>query len=230
MKRGNLALMVTVLLAVAAAGLVFLYVSNVKHSAQTGGGLISVIVSKQDIPANTSLDALVQNGTFTTKSIPKDDVVQTAVTDTYQLQGQTSAYPIVAGEQIPAARLQGKLQAPGGVLGIPKGDQALALSLDGERLVNGVLQKGDHVTIYGTLDTNNGNSATRTLVPDALVLMTNTAGGVVSGGATTITLALNPHDTELVIYAQEQGAIYLSLLPPNEAGVRQPPITSATAR
>jgi len=106
----------------------------------------------------------------------------------------------------------------------------VALSLEGQRLVNGALQKGDHVTVYGTFDVNNGQPITRTVVPDALVLMTSTAGGITSGGGTTITLALDPRDTELVIYAKEQGAIYLSLLPPNEAGVKQPPVTSPTAR
>jgi pilus assembly protein CpaB len=229
MKRGSLAFVVTIVLAAAAAAAVFLYITNVKHRAQTGGGTVTVVVSKQDIPANTGLDSLVREGVFTTKLIPKDDLVQTAVTDAYQLRGQTTAYPVLAGEQIPAARLQGRLTFPGGVLGIPEGDQAVSLSLEGQRLVGGVLHKGDHVTVYATFDLGNG-SMTRTVVPDALVLTADAAGSVTSGGDRTITLALNPHDTELVIYGQEHGSLYLSLLPPNQAGVKQSPVTSPKAR
>ncbi len=230
MKRGSLALVLTVLLAVAAAAAVFLYVTNVKHNAATGGGTVTVVVSKQDIPANTDLDPLIGQGVFETKSVPSDDLVQGAITDVFQLRGQRTAYPILAGEQIAAARLQGKLQAAGGILGIPAGDQALALSLEPQRVVAGVLQQGDHVTVYGTFSLNNGGQSTRTLVPDAQVLSVSIAGGVTGGGSGTVTLALVPHDAELVIYAQEQGRVWLTLLPPNQKGVRQPPVTSAAVQ
>jgi pilus assembly protein CpaB len=220
MKRGSLASLATVLLALAAAGAVFLYVTNVRNHAATGGGTVSVVVSKQDIAPNTNLDLLIDQNVFRTKSVPSDDVVKDAVTDVYQLRGQRAAYPILAGEQIPAARLQGKLQAPGGLLGLPEGDQALGLSLESQRVVGGILQQGDHVTVYGNFDGPNGQ-ITRTLVPDALVVFAN---------PTTITLALDPHDSELLIYYQENGTLWLTLLPPNQSGVRQPPVTSATAR
>src|SRR5437867_10458569 len=109
MKRGGLtALAVTVLLAVAAAAAVFLYVTNVRQHAETGGGTVTIVVSKQDIPGSTDLDPLIDQGVFATKSIPQDDLIQTAVTDVYQLRGQRTAYPVLAGEQISAARLQGK--------------------------------------------------------------------------------------------------------------------------
>jgi Flp pilus assembly protein CpaB len=221
MKRGSVALVVTVLLAAAAAAAVFLYVTNVRQNAETGGGTVSVVVSKQDIPASTDLDPLIDEQAFTTKSVPSDDLVEGAVTDVFQLRGQRTAYPILAGEQISAARLQGKLQAAGGLLGIPDGSQALALTLESQRVVGGALQQSDNVTVYGTFDRPNGGQITRILVPDALVLSVTTE---------TVTLALDPHDAELVIYTQEQGHVWLTLLPPNQAGVMVPPVVSANVR
>ncbi len=221
MKRGSVALVGTVLLAAAAAAAVFLYVTNVRQNAETGGATVSVVVSTQDIPASTDLDPLIDEQAFTTKSVSSDDLVQGAVTDVFQLRGQRTAYPVLAGEQISAARLQGKLQAAGGLLGIPDGGQALALSLESQRTVAGVLQQSDHVTIYGTFTRPNGEQITRILVPDALVLSVN---------AETVTLALDPHDAELVIYTQEQGHVWLTLLPPNQPGVMVPPVVSVEAR
>ncbi len=222
MKRGGLALVLTVLLAVAAAAAVFLYVTNVKHNAATGGGTVTIVVSKQDIPANTDLDPLIARGVFETKSVPTDDLVQGAITDVFQLRGQRTAYPILAGEQIAAARLQGKLQAAGGILGIPHGFQAVAVSLESQRLVGGAVQQGDHVTVYATFAAAQGQ-VTRTLVPDVQVLSVNTQGSM-------ITLALTPHDAELMIFAQEGARVWLALLPPNQKGVRQPPVTSAAVQ
>jgi Flp pilus assembly protein CpaB len=221
MKRGSVALVVTVLLAAAAAAAVFLYVTNVKQDAETGGGTVTVVVSNQDIPASTDLDPLIDEKAFTTKTVPTDDLVEGAVTDVFQLRGQRTAYPVLAGEQISAARLQGKLQAAGGLLGIPDGAQALALTLESQRVVAGALQQSDHVTIYGTFTRPNGGQITRILVPDTLVL---------SVGLETITLALEPRDAELVIYTQEQGHIWLTLLPPNQPGVMVPPVVSVEAR
>ncbi len=152
MKRGGLALTLTILLAVAAAAAVFLYVSNVRQHAQTGGGTISVLLSKQDIPANTDLDPLIADGVFKSETVSRDDLVQGAVTDVYQLRGQRTAYPILAGEQIAVARLQGKLQAAGGLLGIPEGHEAITVSLDASRAVAGALAQGDDVTIFASFD------------------------------------------------------------------------------
>jgi pilus assembly protein CpaB len=230
MKRGGVALVVAVLLAVAAAASVFLYVNSVKQRAETGGGTVAVVVSKEDIPANIDLDPLIADGVFEMRSVLRDDLVQGSLTDLYQLEGQRTAYPILAGEQIAAARLQGALQAAGGALGIPAGEQAVALTLEPQRVVGTALQQGDNVTVYGTFAMTGerperSSVQTRTLVPETQVLAialpeSSTAG---SSGSATVTLALTPEEAQVIIFAQERGTIWLSLLPPNQAGVAQPP-------
>src|SRR3990170_7094820 len=103
MKRASVTAMVTVLLAWAAAGGVFLFMGNVRDRAETVE-TVSVVVSTQDLPAAQELDPLIESGVFQTKAVPRDDVVPGVITDVYQLRGQRLAYPVVAGEQIPAAR------------------------------------------------------------------------------------------------------------------------------
>ena len=234
MKRGSVALVVTVLLAVAAAAAVFLYVTNVKQSAETQGGTVTIVVAKEDIPASTDLDPLIAEGMFETRTVLRDDMVQGAVTDVFQLRGQRTAYPILAGEQIAAARLQGKLQAAGGLLGIPEGHEAVTVSLDAPRAVAGALGDGDDVTIYATFD-NVAASVTIVLVPQVQVLRVYGSTAGIDGseqvqqatGTLSVTLALLPEDAQKLVFSMEKGTVWLGLLPPNASGKDLKPISMA---
>lgn len=233
MKSRGLALGAALLLAVLAAGAVFLYVQGVHNQARTGGGMVTVVVSKQEIPAGTHLDSLVTAGDFTTLQVPQADLVQGAVTDLNQLRGQVTAYPILANEQISTARFRGPQQASGGVLGIPAGYQALTLSLSPQQIVGGNVQQGDHVTLYGVVNNpgttggNAGGQTTVTLVAQTLVLQAPPlVNGVVPSSNELITVALKPADAEAVVLTQQTGQVWLSLLPPNQSGVPVPPMTA----
>jgi pilus assembly protein CpaB len=225
MRRGSIAIVLTLLFAVAAAGGVFLYVQNAKERTEQAQETVKVLVSTTDIPAGVQLDDLVDAGVFVDKDVPQEDLVRAAITDTYQLQGQRTAYPILAGEQISAARLEGTLQAAGGRYGLLEGMHAMALTLDAQRAVGGSLQQGDHVEAFGTFQAgvNPQSKVTRVLVPDAVVLGVRT-GSETGARSGTVLLSVTPEEAERLIYAQEQGTVWLTLLPPNEAGVEIPPV------
>ena len=225
MKTRSTALLVALLLAVAATAAVFLYVKGAKEQAKTGGGLVAVVVSKQDIPAGTQLDSLVSSGAFDTRSVPQDALVRGVVTSLAQLQGQSSAYPILANSQISTAFFNGSQGAPtGGRLGIPKGYLATTLSLSPQQEVGGLVSRGDHVTVYATLA-----GRTVILIPDALVLVGNPGAATAAGSSTQatglVTLALTPAQAQRAVAAQ--GQAWFALLPPNQAGVSLPPITAS---
>jgi Flp pilus assembly protein CpaB len=223
-RRGLFPAVVTVLFAGAAAAGVFLFMKNVRQDAEKPTPMIGVVVSTRDIPANQNLDPLIDQNIFTTRSVPSDLVIDGVITDVYQLRGQRTAYPILAGEQISAARLAGDLQVAGGILGIPDGYQAASLTLEGQRSVSGAVREGDHVEVFGTF-MKNDNQTTRVMIPDALVLAPGNAAN-----ENTLTLAVTPQDAARLIYAQEQGHVWLTLLPPNEHGVQVPPVTSKAVR
>jgi Flp pilus assembly protein CpaB len=149
-SRGLVVVLALILASIATAG-VFLYSQGVKQDAVEGGDLQDVIVSKVDIQANTPVDPLIEQEQFQILQVPADAVVDGAVTDLSQLRGRTTTAFILAGEQIPAARVQGGV-IPGGILGIPEGHQAVAVSMSGPRAIAGALAGGDHVSVYATFD------------------------------------------------------------------------------
>ncbi len=149
MRSRGLVVVLALILATVATAAVFLYARGVREEARTGGELTTVIVSTVDIPANTDLNRLIADGRFVEKEIPTDALVEGAVTSVSQLRNKRNNAVILAGEQIPIARVEsGKL--PGGVLSIPEGHQAITVSLDAPRAIGAALQGGDNVTIYAT--------------------------------------------------------------------------------
>ena len=227
MRRGTFAAVVTILFAAAAAAGVYLFMKNVREDAVAPEATVQVVVSGQDIAAGEELDPLIDQGVFVAKTVRQDDLVQGVITDVYQLRGQRSAYPILAGEQISAARLAGPLQAAGGTLGIPAGYQAASISLEAQRSVGGVLQQGDHVEVFGTFASGaTDREMTRVVIADALVLAVPAEGQT----ERPLTLAVTPVEASLLIYAQEQGRVWLTLVPPNETGIEVPPVSTGSLR
>lgn len=227
MKRASVTAAVAILFAAAAAGGVFLFLNHVRDRAEAGRDTVEVVVSTQDLPAGQDLDQLIEEGVFRTKRVERRDLVSGVITDVYQLRGQRLAYPVLADEQIPAARLAGPLQAGGGALGIPEGYQAASIELEPQRVVAGAIRHGDRIEVFGTFnDRASGTQTTRVVIVDALVLAVEVPDPeAVSTASITVTLALTPVQASQLIHAQEQGHVWLTLIPPNEAGVRVPPVS-----
>lgn len=154
MKSRGLVVGIAVVLAAAAAAFVLLYTNGVKTDAINGGGLSVVVVAQQDIPANTNLSPLIEQGVFSELRVPGDAVVDGAVNDLSQLRGQTSTAPILANEQIPTERLSGGTAPKGGSLGITEGHVGVPMILDGSVAGYGNVQVGDNVAIYATFGPN----------------------------------------------------------------------------
>lgn len=211
---------------------VFLYVKGVRDEAETAGRMVEVIVAKEDILAGQSLDELIAAGSFTTRTFPEDTLVSGVVTDLSELQGQKSAVPILAFEQISTARLEGSDELPGGALGIPKGHEAVTLALDIPRVIAGEMAAGDSVTVYATFDRE---ETTVDLASNVQVLrvLSNAPEGTIgsetatAGTVTMVTLALTPREAQRVVFAQELGTVYLGLLPPGEQGSHAPPLSKS---
>jgi Flp pilus assembly protein CpaB len=244
MKERGLVVVLAFLLAIGATAAVFLYVNGVKSSATTGGTTTNVIVSKQTIPAGTGLDALVSSGAFVTKSIPTDDVVPGATTSIQQLQGKTTSSTILAGEQIPIARVTGT--EAGGPLAIPKGMQAETFQLSAAEGVSGHVFQSSHIAIYATFDGasisgkssppavtggsggSGGETVTVDLVPDVQVLdVIRPEAKSTTSSQFLVTLALTPQDAQRLAYTLDQGRVWVALLPPGEQGKSQKPIDLA---
>ena len=251
MRSRGLVVALAVLLAAAAAGAVVLYTNGVKKAAESGGSLTTVIVAAQDIPANTSLDELIQSGGFKELSVPADAVVDGAVTSLAELRGQTTTAPIVANQQLTASNLSSGEQVEGGMLGISKGHVALTIKLNAPQGVNGNIQRGDSITVFATYtgvsiiggatlpELLNGAAPTTdkqelpdftvSLIPTVRVLQVVNPGideaGNPTGDAVTLTLDLLPKDAQSLTLANQTGTLYIALLPPGEDGQQIPAST-----
>lgn len=206
-------------LAVIATVAIYFYVQGVEEEAQ-GGGLVTVIVSTVDIPAGTALDGLIEQGAFAGNEIPGDALVSGAVVELSQLQGTIASAPILAGEQIPIARVSGDL--PGGSLGIPEGLQAVSVSLSPQQAVGNMINQGDRVVVYGLFGGGGSGATSAVVIPDAQVLAVSVPEG---GGAGVATIAVTPAEATRLIFAAGNGQPWLALLPPGESGTSVAPFS-----
>jgi len=250
MRSRGLVVALALLLAVMAAAAVVLYTNGVKKDATSGGELATVIVATQNIPAGTSLDTLIESGAFKELNVPTDAVVEGAVTGLSELRGQTITTPIVANQQLATSSLSSGEQVEGGMLGISKGHEALTIKLNAPQGGDGHIQRGDNVTVLatftgvsvikatldqltnpaatGTTDRQDLPDFTAVLIPTVRVLDVSNPGvgedGEPTGDAVTITLDLLPKDAANLVFAQENGRIWLGLLPPGEDGQQFPAV------
>jgi pilus assembly protein CpaB len=247
MRSRGLVVAIAVVLAVAAAAAVILYTQGVKEQARSGGELTNVIVATQEIPANQSLDPLVDQGIFTEIQLPADALVEGAVTDVGQLRGVTTTTPILANEQISTSRLS-SAERPLNLTGVSKGHVGVAVELDAPQGGVGNIQPGDSVQVFATyqgvtviktdlrkLINSAGGGATSpkvdlpdftlTLIPTVRVLRiqnpsVDTETGRSDSSRIQVTLDLLPQDAQNLVFAQENARIWLGLLPPGEDGTQ----------
>ena len=125
MRSRGLVVAIAVVLAVLAAVGVIVYTNSVTNG--TGADTTAVIVSNQDIPANTPLNPLIDSGSFGTVNVPNDAVVAGAVINENELRDQTTSSTIYKNEQIPTSRLA---TGTGNTLGITPGHVGLGIQVD----------------------------------------------------------------------------------------------------
>jgi pilus assembly protein CpaB len=238
-SRGLVVVLALILATLATVG-IFLYSQGVKEDARSGGDLVTVVVSKVDIPANTDLNALIREGRFTTADVPREALVEDPVRQLSQLQGRRNAVTIFAGEQIPVGRIQSAVT--GGALAIPEGHQAMTLELTPDRVISGLIAGGDNVAVYATfadveirrlnpqatnVETLPAFDTTVVLSPEIEVLQVvrptisdvtdeNTQQDI--SGALQVVLAFEPEEAQKMVFAMEMGTVYMSLIRPGEDG------------
>jgi pilus assembly protein CpaB len=247
MKGRGLVVVLALILATLATAGVFMYARGVQEEAKTGGEMVPVIVSKVDIPPNSDLNQLIKDDQFKIVEVPTDAVVSDAITSTDEMRDKHNSVSILAGEQIPVARIAGTV--PGGALSIPEGMEAVTVALDTPRGVAGAVATGDHVVVYATFkgvsDVSKrstvlaqSNSETVVLVPDARVLAVyRPLGGSTFGSSegesaasqlpasVHVTLALSPEDAQRFVFSQENGSMWFGLLPPDANAQSLKPIS-----
>jgi len=151
-NTGYLAL--ALLMGAISAILIGIYLSSLdggdSGDATSSVATTSVVVAVQDIPAFTR----VTEGMLTVRSIPTDLVLTGSLSDPAVVAGQVTQVPVIAGEQVVAAKVTDGVSAlaqygsdPPLSLLIPDGMRGFSVALSAVASAGGLARPGDHVDI-----------------------------------------------------------------------------------
>ncbi len=220
------------LLATAAALLLFAvgtlvlvgYVRGADARAFAGAEPVQVLVVDRPIPAGTAGAELTE--LVRTDTVPAKAAVGGRVTELADLSGLVATADLLPGEQLLTSRFENpdRLQTPGTVA-VPEGLQEVSILLEPQRAVGGRLAAGNTVGVYlsqlvGDLKQTHA-VLHRVLVtqvqgaPSAPDPTAEAAAGTAPTGAPAealmVTLAIDAHDVETVVFGAEHGTLWLSL-------------------
>jgi pilus assembly protein CpaB len=210
-RQGTILLGVIAAVIAAIALLVFLnqYRSGANSSVQ-------VLVAKRTIPQGTSGDVLAKStGFYTVAQIPKDNVLNGAITDSSTLTGKVALADINPNSQLTEAQFGA---GSGVVQELGPNERAVVVSLGSPQSVGGQITAGSHVDFWVTAN-GGANGVTR---PIAKLLFQNVLVLGVSGG--NVTLKATPRQAGQVIYASTNTQIWLALRNTVSRNLARPPV------
>ena len=184
-------IVIALVLAAVAAGLVILYTGNVQKQAHDSQQNVTVVVAKSAIPAGSPVKDLVGTSAFETRQVVQRDVVPGAYTNVNALpDGLATAGPITAGSQITPSMFTEGTSAP--ITSQISGTmRAVQVAYNPNRVLDGTLHAGDHVDIVVAFEVQSSlNNSPYTQQDASRVLMTNVqvlstkADGVASAALT----------------------------------------------
>ncbi len=240
MRAKVLILVAALVLGVVAAVSAARYIDGARERVEAQDQPVDILVAQQDIPAGLSGEELIAQELVAVETVPRRWVSDGAVSSTALLEGKILTVSLTRGEQVTQGRFS-LPSAAGLSFAVPEDFVAVSLPNTAERGVAGLIRPGDTVIVYATFEPEGGlaEAVTKLVLRKARVLavgMTTTAlsstaddegatesrvgalgGGEPAEGAatavpSTITLALSPEDAEKLVFAQEQGRIWLALL------------------
>ncbi len=197
---------------------------------------VEVIIAAKDLTP----DAPIAADDLKSTQVPEQFVQPYAVQAPTELVGRIPIAPIAQGEQVLLNKLRKAEEAPrGNTLSdiLPKGTRAVTISTDTISGVGGLVRPGDQVDVLWNVklpQLGEQQSQVVTLVlfqsvPVVAVgqqlathrqLSPEEAAAMGAQGSNTITLALTPQETSILLFAREQGMLQLSLRPLSEKGER----------
>jgi Flp pilus assembly protein CpaB len=162
-------IVISVVLALAAAVALVLYTQHVQSSARSAGDAVRVVVVTHDIHAGTSVDTAAADGDLAYRTVRRSDLVPGAYTNLEAARGLILTQPVFHGDQLTASRTGVRHEES--VAARLTGDQrAFRLPVDVNSGMTGDVHPGDRVDVMASyvLDTN--QVETYVLAAGALVM------------------------------------------------------------
>lgn len=236
MRTKLFVLILAIVLGVLAAFVALRYINAARATAEAEGQPVEVLVAQQDLPAGMSAEEMVGEEFVALVPIPRRYVSDGAISSTAAIAGKVLTASLTRGEQITDSRFS--LPAAAGLaFAVPADYVAVAMPNTASRGVAGLLRPGDSVAVYATFEPDGGLEAavTKMILRKARVLAVGTATTPAEQApdaetedenprmgaparardddvAGTVTLALSPLDAEKLVFATEEGQVWLALI------------------
>jgi Flp pilus assembly protein CpaB len=219
---------IAVALAVLAALLTIFYVTNYKHSVQSGEELVPVYVAAGEIPVGTSGSEVSDRNLLKPGEVARRNVVPGAISQPDQIQQLVATEKVYEGEQVTLNRFR------------PLGEQGVQAQLKGRlraiqvpgsehQLLLGTLKTGDRVDFVGSVETRgDGMPFTRVVLRDLLVLRAPNSADVESkltarpDEAYSALLAVSDAQSQKLFHIVQHGDWALELRPVTDAADSKP--------
>lgn len=177
----------------------------------------------QDIPADSDLALdMFEPVTFEPDEIPRD-----AVRDANELVGHIALEPLPEGEPVIRAKIARRSAALALAYAIPEGLRAVTIAVDTVAGVAHFIKPGDYVDYLTIFNGSEGEALCQTVLQNVQVLAIDRQTKRESGdngngdgngptprgpeGGTHVTLAVSPHQAQLVALSDTRGEVRLSL-------------------
>lgn len=222
------ALLVALLCAVCAAVLIFFSLSRYKAGLRTTPPQATVLVASGTIPQGTAGATIASEKLYTATPVAASQVTPGAISDASVLAGETANTTILPGQQLTTTDFSGLTSVSET---LAPNQRAVSITIAEAPGDTDVVQAGDHVDIYDNIPTPNlgtnaspGSAAVGTntalvlpIITDALVLKSATGTPVKHEGVpitgSSMVLAVNADQVQLLISAEMHDQLYLSLRP-----------------
>jgi Flp pilus assembly protein CpaB len=219
---------IAVALAVLAALLTIFYVTNYKHSVQSGEELVPVYVAAGEITVGTSGSEVGDRNLLKAVEVARRNVVPGAISEPEQIEQLVASEKVYEGEQVTLNRFK------------PLGEQGVQAQLKGRlramqvpgsehQLLLGTLQTGDRIDFVGSLDCEcNRMNVTRVVLRDLLVLKAPGDADVESkltarpDEAYSVLLAVSDAQSQKLFHVVNHGEWSLELRPVTDAADSKP--------
>lgn len=212
-------------LAVIAAILVSIYVTQYKNHVENGQSGTIVYVAARDIPSGTPGDELIDGKYLRKESVKRVNKVSGAITSPKQVAASYVTEPIYQGDQLSLRRF-GEPGAEGARGQLTGAQRAVEIDAKPAQVLAGSLKTGDHVDVLATWPAPEGSShhVSKIVLRDLLVLAAPDAGSshssVTSSSSGTTTVQLRVTDTQAtkLFFVVRNGEWTLAIRPPVRAG------------
>jgi pilus assembly protein CpaB len=241
MRTKVLILVAAIILGLIAAVSAARYIDGARERVEAQAEPVDVLIAQQDLPSGMSGEELISQELLKLEAIPRRYVSDDAISSAVAIEGKILTVPLARGEQVTGSRFS-LPSAAGLSFAVPEDYVAISLPNSADRGVAGLVRPGDSVIVYATFEPTGelADAVTKLVLRKARVLAvgaTTTAlssstsvdeedegessgslAGQTSGGSSagevpgTVTLALSPADAEKLVFAQEEGKIWLALL------------------